>query len=96
MAFAMRLKWLPLTREHTGIGGHPAPPVSGQGMWVLEYPEVGPQHSLLKDIGRAEYYSIIDEEALEAASSETNARTLLGCMLLCDVYPQASIRKPYS
>ncbi|KAK9082828.1 hypothetical protein Scep_029299 [Stephania cephalantha] len=89
-----------VTREHTGVDGHPTPPVSGQarnvGLPILEYPEVGPQHSLLKGIGRAEYYSIIDEEALEAASSETNARTLLGCMLSCDVYPQASIRKPYS
>ncbi|KAK6154411.1 hypothetical protein DH2020_008659 [Rehmannia glutinosa] len=32
----------------------------------LDYPGVGPEHSFLKDIGRAEYYSITDEEALEA------------------------------
>ena len=25
---------------------------------------VGPEHSFLKDIGRAEYYSVTDEEAL--------------------------------
>lgn len=31
----------------------------------LDYPGVGPEHSFLKDIGRAEYYSITDEEALE-------------------------------
>ncbi|PKI55870.1 hypothetical protein CRG98_023751 [Punica granatum] len=32
----------------------------------LDYPGVGPEHSFLKDIGSAEYYSITDEEALEA------------------------------
>ncbi|XP_073273105.1 tryptophan synthase beta chain 1 [Primulina huaijiensis] len=32
----------------------------------LDYPGVGPEHSFLKDVGRAEYYSITDEEALQA------------------------------
>jgi tryptophan synthase beta chain len=32
----------------------------------LDYPGVGPEHSYLKETGRAEYYSITDEEALEA------------------------------
>ncbi|AUT00719.1 tryptophan synthase subunit beta [Nostoc sp. CENA543] len=32
----------------------------------LDYPGVGPEHSYLKDIGRAEYYSVTDAEALEA------------------------------
>ena len=32
----------------------------------LDYPGVGPEHSYLKDSGRAEYESITDEEALEA------------------------------
>ncbi|MFB9762707.1 MULTISPECIES: tryptophan synthase subunit beta [Bacillaceae] len=32
----------------------------------LDYPGVGPEHSLLKDLGRAEYHSVTDEEALEA------------------------------
>ena len=27
---------------------------------------IGPEHSYLKDIGRAEYYSVTDEEALAA------------------------------
>ena len=30
----------------------------------LDYPGVGPEHSYLKEIGRAEYYSISDEQAL--------------------------------
>ncbi|KAL2937092.1 Tryptophan synthase beta chain 2 chloroplastic [Bienertia sinuspersici] len=32
----------------------------------LDYPGVGPEHSYLKDLGRAEYFSVTDEEALEA------------------------------
>lgn len=32
----------------------------------LDYPGVGPEHSLLKDIERAEYFSVTDDEALEA------------------------------
>jgi tryptophan synthase beta chain len=32
----------------------------------LDYPGVGPEHSFLKDIGRAEYDSVTDDEALEA------------------------------
>ena len=32
----------------------------------LDYPGVGPEHSYLKDIGRAEYGSVTDAEALDA------------------------------
>ncbi len=32
----------------------------------LDYPGVGPEHSYLKDIGRAEYYSVTDQQALDA------------------------------
>ncbi|MFN6483563.1 MULTISPECIES: tryptophan synthase subunit beta [unclassified Nostoc] len=32
----------------------------------LDYPGVGPEHSYMKDIGRAEYYSVTDAEALAA------------------------------
>ena len=32
----------------------------------LDYPGVGPEHAYLKDIGRAEYESVTDKEALEA------------------------------
>jgi tryptophan synthase beta chain len=32
----------------------------------LDYPGVGPEHSYLKEIGRAEYYSVTDRQALEA------------------------------
>ena len=32
----------------------------------LDYPGVGPEHSYLKDEGRAEYYSVTDAEAIDA------------------------------
>jgi tryptophan synthase beta chain len=32
----------------------------------LDYPGVGPEHSWLKDNGRAEYVAVTDEEALQA------------------------------
>jgi len=32
----------------------------------LDYPGVGPEHSFLKDIERAEYHSVTDDEALDA------------------------------
>jgi tryptophan synthase beta chain len=32
----------------------------------LDYPGVGPEHSYLHDIGRAEYYSVTDREAIDA------------------------------
>ena len=32
----------------------------------LDYPGIGPEHSWLHDIGRAQYVSITDDEALEA------------------------------
>ena len=32
----------------------------------LDYPGVGPEHSYLKDTGRAEYYSVTDKEAVDA------------------------------
>ena len=34
----------------------------------LDYPGVGPEHAYLNDIGRAEYYSITDDEAMSAFS----------------------------
>jgi tryptophan synthase beta chain len=32
----------------------------------LDYPGVGPEHSYLKDTGRAEYVSVTDDEAVDA------------------------------
>lgn len=32
----------------------------------LDYPGIGPEHSFFRDMGRAEYHSVTDEEAVEA------------------------------
>ncbi len=32
----------------------------------LDYPGVGPEHSMLSDIGRAEYFAVTDEQVLIA------------------------------
>lgn len=32
----------------------------------LDYPGIGPEHSYLKDLGRAEYYAVTDAQALDA------------------------------
>src|SRR6476620_8160909 len=48
-----------LQDEHGQV--HPAHSISAG----LDYPGVGPEHSYLKDIGRAEYVSVSDRDALE-------------------------------
>jgi tryptophan synthase beta chain len=43
----------------------------------LDYPGVGPEHSWLKDTGRAEYVSVTDEEALEGFSVLTREEGII-------------------
>ena len=43
----------------------------------LDYPGVGPEHAWLKDIGRANYVAINDEEALEAFHSLTRIEGII-------------------
>jgi tryptophan synthase beta chain len=43
----------------------------------LDYPGVGPEHSWLKDIGRAEYVCIKDDEALEAFHQLTRVEGII-------------------
>jgi tryptophan synthase beta chain len=43
----------------------------------LDYPGVGPEHSWLKDAGRAEYVSITDQEALEGFSMLTREEGII-------------------
>jgi tryptophan synthase beta chain len=52
------------TKVLLGADGEPAPVHSiGSG---IDYPGVGPQHAHLEQIGRAEYVSVTDDEALAA------------------------------
>ena len=43
----------------------------------LDYPGVGPEHSLLKDMGRAEYVVANDDEALEAFHTLTKLEGIM-------------------
>ncbi len=43
----------------------------------LDYASVGPEHALLRDLGRAEYISASDQQALEAASRLSRAEGLI-------------------
>ena len=43
----------------------------------LDYPGVGPEHSWLKDIGRAEYVSITDDEAVEGFHALTKMEGII-------------------
>ena len=43
----------------------------------LDYPGVGPEHSWLKDIGRAEYVAINDQEALDAFHTVTKLEGIM-------------------
>jgi tryptophan synthase beta chain len=43
----------------------------------LDYPGVGPEHSWLKDSGRAEYVSVTDDEALEALALLTRLEGII-------------------
>ena len=67
----------------------------------LDYPGVGPEHSHLKDIGRAEYRSITDTEAMDALAllSRTegiipaieSAHAVAGAMRLAQEQPGSTI-----
>ena len=50
-----------------------APPISAG----LDYPGIGPEHAWLHDIGRAEYVSITDQEAVEAFQTCTRLEGIL-------------------
>ncbi len=43
----------------------------------LDYASVGPEHALLRELGRAEYVSVTDKQALEAASLLSRAEGLI-------------------
>jgi tryptophan synthase beta subunit len=49
----------------------------------LDYPGVGPEHSFLKDVGRAEYFSVTDDEALEGKKEALISMPLELVMHLC-------------
>ena len=67
----------------------------------LDYPGVGPEHSFLREIGRAEYITASDDEALEALSALCrlegilpaleSAHALAGAKTLAERHPGSRI-----
>ena len=55
--------------------GEPAPVYSISA--GLDYPGVGPEHALLKDVGRAEYVSATDQEAVDAFFALSRAEGII-------------------
>jgi tryptophan synthase beta chain len=53
LSYIMQDKWGQITETHSISAG-------------LDYPGVGPEHSHLKDTGRAKYVAVTDQQALEA------------------------------
>ena len=43
----------------------------------LDYPGVGPEHSWLKDVGRAEYVAVSDDDALKAFHEVTELEGIM-------------------
>ena len=63
------------TKVLLDAAGEPAPVHSiGSG---IDYPGVGPQHAHLADLGRAEYVSVTDVEALDAFQRLTRAEGII-------------------
>ncbi len=55
----------------------------------LDYPGVGPEHALLKDIGRAEYVTIDDNEAVDALFTLSRAEGIIPALESAHALAQA-------
>jgi tryptophan synthase beta chain len=55
----------------------------------LDYPAVGPEHVHLKDIGRADYVGVTDEEALEAFVKLARSEGIIAAFESCHALAQA-------
>ena len=53
-------------KRGSGTFVHDAAQAGVDGVLIVDYPGVGPEHAWLKDSGRAEYVGITDDEALAA------------------------------
>lgn len=60
----------------------------------LDYPGVGPEHSLLKDSGRAKYVSIKDNQALEAFQKLCRLEGIIPALESSHALAQAMIEAP--
>ena len=60
----------------------------------LDYPGVGPEHAWLKDIGRAEYVSVTDDEALQAFHDLCRLEGIIPALESCHALAYAAKMAP--
>jgi len=60
----------------------------------LDYPGVGPEHSYWKDTGRVDYFSITDDEALEAFQQVAKLEGILPALESGHAFAQAAKLAP--
>jgi tryptophan synthase beta chain len=60
----------------------------------LDYPGVGPEHSVLKDLGRVKYISITDKQALEAASQLARLEGIIPALESAHAFAHLKILMP--
>ena len=61
----------------------------------LDYPSVGPEHSMLRDLGRAEYTYATDAEALDAFQRLSEAEGIIPALESAHAVAEAIKRAPH-
>lgn len=62
----------------------------------LDYPGIGPEHSYLNDIGRAEYYAVTDDEALEAFQQVSRLEGIIPALETSHAFAYLKVQYPCS
>lgn len=61
----------------------------------LDYPGIGPEHSFLRDVGRAEYYAVTDDEALEAFQRLSELEGIIPALETSHAIAYLEVRGPH-
>ena len=61
----------------------------------LDYPGIGPEHSALKDWGRAEYFSATDQEALDAFQNVSRLEGIIPALETSHAFAYLDVSPPY-
>ena len=60
----------------------------------LDYPGIGPEHSYLSEIGRAEYYAVTDDEALEAFQQVSRLEGIIPALETSHAFAYLKVCRP--
>jgi tryptophan synthase beta chain len=64
-------------------------------MCRLDYPGIGPEHSYLKDLGRADYHAVTDEEALEAFQRVSRLEGIIPALETSHAFAYLEVSHPF-